>query len=104
MVRSARARGVAWCGVLAWVIGFSYMRTVVVVLGVLVFGAADAAPRAIEGQVTATSARWTADGTRIVTTATIHTANGDVVVSQLGGTVDGLTMRVFHGPESLVPG
>ena len=80
------------------------MRTVVVVLGVLVFGTAQAAPRAIEGHVTAASARWTADGTRIVTDATVRTPDGDVVVSQLGGSADGFTMRVFHGPEQLVPG
>ena len=32
------------------------------------------------------------------------TPEGDVVVSQLGGTVDGLTMRSWPAPELLVPG
>ena len=52
----------------------------------------------------ATASRWTADGTRIVTTATIATATGDVEVSQLGGTVAGLTMRQLPGPTLLTPG
>lgn len=59
---------------------------------------------AIEGQVTRTASRWTSDGSRIVTDATIHTDSGDVVVSQLGGSVDGLGMRTIPGPELLVPG
>ncbi len=62
------------------------------------------APTAVEGQVRATASRWTADGTRIVTTATIATASGDVEVSQLGGTVAGLTMRQLPGPTLLTPG
>jgi hypothetical protein len=63
-----------------------------------------AAPMAIEGEVMATESHWTGDASRIVTTATVHTDAGDVVVSQLGGTVDGLTMRTMPGPELLAPG
>lgn len=66
--------------------------------------ASPSAPTAVEGLVVATQARWTADGSRIVTEATVRTPDGDVTVSQLGGSVDGLGMRVFHGPELLVPG
>jgi hypothetical protein len=58
----------------------------------------------VTGEVTSVQSRWTADGTRIVTESTIRTDSGDVVVSQLGGTVDGLTMRSFPSPEMLVPG
>lgn len=58
----------------------------------------------IEGVVTQSTSRWTADGSRIVTEATIATASGDVKVSQLGGTVDGLTMRTLPGPAILQPG
>ena len=57
-----------------------------------------------EGVVTDAKSRWTQDGSRIVTEATVQTANGPVIVSQLGGTVDGLTMRTFPGPEILAPG
>jgi hypothetical protein len=67
--------------------------------------AAAAAPLQVTGQVTGTHSRWTVDGSRIVTEATVHTDDGtELVVSQLGGTVDGMTMRVFHGTEPLVPG
>ena len=59
---------------------------------------------AIEGHVLEAHSRWTADGSRIVTEATVHTTDGDVTVSQLGGTVDGLTMRTFPGDDILVPG
>ncbi|MBT8495061.1 MAG: hypothetical protein KJO07_18590 [Deltaproteobacteria bacterium] len=45
----------------------------------------------------ARSAEWSADG-RIVTTSTIGTARGPVQVRQLGGTVDGIGMVVFHAP------
>lgn len=61
-------------------------------------------PATIVGDVISTHARWTADGSRIVTDATIRTPDGDVVVSQLGGSVDGLGMRTFPGPELMVPG
>nr|HPH68816.1 hypothetical protein [Kofleriaceae bacterium] len=50
----------------------------------------------LQGEVTASQGRWTADGSRIVTESVIRTDAGqDVVVSQLGGTADGLTMRLF---------
>src|SRR5688500_16827376 len=65
---------------------------------------ASAAPMTITGDVINVRSRWTADRSRIVTEATVHTATGDVVVSQLGGSVDGIAMRTFPGPEPLVPG
>jgi len=65
---------------------------------------ATAAPMTVEGQVTDAKSHWTGDGSRIVTEATVHTDAGDVVVSQLGGTVDGLTMRTMPGPEILAVG
>lgn len=49
----------------------------------------------VTGDVVGVVSRWTNDGSRIVTDATIRTQAGDVVVTQLGGTVDGLTMRTF---------
>lgn len=55
----------------------------------------------VAGTVTNTTARWVGGNDRIVTEATVHTADGDVVVSQLGGHVDGLTMRQFPGPALL---
>ena len=68
-------------------------------------GGALARPLAVEGTVTAAHSRWTSDGSRIITEATVRTPDGvEVVVSQLGGTVDGLTMRTFPGPEVLEPG
>ncbi|MDX2091150.1 MAG: hypothetical protein SFX73_25040 [Kofleriaceae bacterium] len=65
---------------------------------------AAAAPVFVEGVVQETTSRWTEDGDRIVTEATVQTPDGPVVVSQLGGHVDGLTMRQFPGPEPLLPG
>lgn len=67
-------------------------------------GAAHARPVTVEGMVVEATSRWTSDGSRIVTEALVRTADGDVTVSQLGGTVDGLTMRTFPGPEILAPG
>jgi predicted Zn-dependent protease len=78
------------------------MRSLVLVAGLA--GAAHAQAMTVTGDVTAATSRWTAGGDRIITEATIHTPTGDVVVSQLGGSVDGLTMRTFPGPEMLVPG
>jgi hypothetical protein len=64
-----------------------------------------ARPVTVEGTVVEATSRWTRDGSRIVTEAVVRTADGaDVTVSQLGGTVDGLTMRTFPGPEILAPG
>ncbi len=59
---------------------------------------------AVTGNVVATHSFWTEDGSRIVTEATVMTTDGPVVVSQLGGTVDGETMRQMPGPELLQPG
>src|SRR5262245_2864776 len=68
-------------------------------------GARLAPPMTIEGQVVASHSRWTSDGSRIVTDATVRALDGrEAVVSQLGGTVDGLTMRSFPGPEIMAPG
>ncbi|HUJ61538.1 MAG TPA: hypothetical protein VLX92_23700 [Kofleriaceae bacterium] len=72
----------------------------VVVLGGIA-ARASADPRSITGTVTAARSHWTADGSRIVTEATVRTASGDVVVSELGGTVDGMTMRTMPGPPVL---
>ncbi len=55
----------------------------------------------VSGDVIAVVSHWTADGSRIVTEASVATATGTVVVSQLGGTVDELTMRQF--PETAEP-
>ena len=59
----------------------------------------------VEGDVIAAHSFWTDDGSRIVTEATVHTSDGrDVVVSQLGGSVDGIGMIQMPGQEILVPG
>jgi hypothetical protein len=70
---------------------------------------AEAAPEAtaqvVTGQVVDAVGRWTSDGSRIVTDATIRTADGrDVVVSQLGGHADGYGMITFPGPALLETG
>ncbi|MEJ7602262.1 MAG: MYXO-CTERM sorting domain-containing protein [Kofleriaceae bacterium] len=78
-----------------------------VVVAPLAASASPAPPRnvaTVEGSIVATHSRWTRDGSRIVTDATVRSAAGDVVVSQLGGTVDNLTMRTFPGPEPLAVG
>jgi hypothetical protein len=58
----------------------------------------------IDGDVIAAHSYWTDDGSRIVTEATVRTPDGDVVVSQLGGSVDGVGMITMPGPELLAPG
>lgn len=56
----------------------------------------------IEGDVVAVHSHWTDDGSRIVTEATVRTVSGeDVVVSQLGGSVDGIGMITMPGPAML---
>src|SRR4051812_30889787 len=56
----------------------------------------------IEGDVVAVQSHWTDDGSRIVTEATIRPAEGaDVVVSQMGGTVDGIGMITMPGSAIL---
>jgi hypothetical protein len=59
---------------------------------------------AISGQVVAVDSHWNADHSRILSDVTVRTPSGDVTVSQLGGTVDGLTMRVFDDLPLLRPG
>ena len=63
------------------------------VLVVALAGTASATPMSVTGDIVDVHSRWTADGQQIVTEATVRTAGGDVVVSQVGGTVDGLTRR-----------
>jgi hypothetical protein len=59
----------------------------------------------IDGDVVAVSSHWTSDGSRIETDATIRTPDGsEVIVSQLGGTVDGIGMITMPGPPVLVVG
>lgn len=59
----------------------------------------------IDGDVVAVYSHWTNDGSRIVTEATVRTPDGsEVVVSQLGGSVDGIGMIQMPGPEMLVLG
>jgi len=62
-------------------------------------------PMTVTGDVVAVHSHWTSDGSRIVTEATVHTPDGsDVVVSQLGGSVDGIGMITFPGPPRLEQG
>lgn len=63
-----------------------------------------ALPVMIDGVVIEARSHWTSDGSRIVTDATVRTSSGDVVVSQLGGKVDGVGMIQFPGPEILTAG
>ncbi|HEU4728736.1 MAG TPA: hypothetical protein VFT22_12620 [Kofleriaceae bacterium] len=59
----------------------------------------------IDGDVIAAHSYWTDDGSRIVTEATVRTDDGQtVVVSQLGGSVDGIGMITMPGPPVLAPG
>jgi hypothetical protein len=59
----------------------------------------------IDGDVVAVHSHWTGDHSRIVTEATVHAPDGtDVIVSQLGGSVDGIGMIQMPGPPILVPG
>lgn len=78
------------------------MRSFVLVAALC--GTASASTMTVTGDVVDVRSHWTPEGDRIVTDATVHTETGDVVVSQLGGTVDGLTMRTFPGPEHLTAG
>lgn len=68
-------------------------------------GLAEAAPeRRIEGRVTAAEAHWT-PGQRIVTEVVVTTPEGEEVrLRQSGGTVDGVGMKVIHGPPLLRSG
>lgn len=81
------------------------MRSLAVITLVVSGGVAAAAPpMTISGTVIEAKSRWTSDHSRIVTEATIQTASGLVVVSQLGGTVDGIGMITIPGPPILEPG
>jgi hypothetical protein len=85
------------------------MRRPSLAIVLVVFGAgasiAHASPITLRGEVIGASSRWTSDGSRIVTDVVVRDASGiHAVVSQLGGHVDGLTMRSFPSPARLVPG
>lgn len=59
----------------------------------------------IDGDVIAAHSYWTDDGARIMTDATVLTADGQqVIVTQFGGVVDGIGMRIMSGPDVLEPG
>jgi hypothetical protein len=60
---------------------------------------------AVDGDVVAVHSYWTSDRSRIVTKATIRTPTGeDVVVTQRGGTVDGIGQITRPGPPMLTLG
>ncbi|HEY4241187.1 MAG TPA: MYXO-CTERM sorting domain-containing protein [Kofleriaceae bacterium] len=62
-------------------------------------------PTTVTGDVVAVHSFWTADHSRIVTESTIRADDGSTMtVSQLGGSVDGVAMRQFPGPEILSVG
>jgi uncharacterized protein (TIGR03382 family) len=87
-------------------------RRLVVVVGIAMAArAATASPgtgddtSVVTGDVVAATSRWTADGSRIVTTATIRSSDGRLTeVSQLGGRVGTLSMRTIPGPPVLATG
>jgi len=59
----------------------------------------------VTGSVMDAHSRWTADGSEIVTEATVRTPDGhDVTVVQLGGSVDGIGMIQMPGPPVLREG
>lgn len=59
----------------------------------------------IDGDVVATHSYWTDDGARIMTDATVQTSDGQqVIVTQFGGVVDGIGMRIMSGPDVMEPG
>lgn len=81
------------------------MRSLAVVTLLMVGGVATAAPpMTVTGTVVDAQSHWTDDHSRIVTEATIQTSSGLVVVSQLGGTVDGIGMITIPGPPILERG
>ncbi len=79
-------------------------------LGGLLILAATAGPAGAQAvwfsaEVVHTEGRWTTDGSRIVTNATLRLADGTSrVVSQLGGHADGYTMVVWDDQVPLEPG
>lgn len=63
------------------------------------------APTWFTADVVRTEGRWTADGSRIVTTATLRTTDGrELEVTQLGGHADGYTQVVWHDQTPLETG
>lgn len=63
------------------------------------------APTWFTADVVRTEGRWTADHSRIITTATLRTTDGsELVVTQLGGHADGYTMVVWHDQVALEKG
>lgn len=61
--------------------------------------------RWLTGDVVRADGRWSGDGSRIVTDATIRTIDGEtIVVSQLGGSAGGYTQVIWHGQPALEPG
>jgi hypothetical protein len=72
----------------------------IVLLGLVV--ASPAAADVFVGEVLSTRSQWRGDA--IVTTATVRTAAGDVVIEQLGGSADGYGMLVLDGDLPLEPG
>jgi MYXO-CTERM domain-containing protein len=59
----------------------------------------------LRGEVTASGARWTADGGQIITESVITADDGTAVqVSQIGGTVGTMGMRQFPSPRLLEAG
>ncbi|MCE9573946.1 MAG: hypothetical protein K8W52_12425 [Deltaproteobacteria bacterium] len=66
---------------------------------------ADPAPTTLEGDVVAARGRWTEDGLRIVTDATIRTSDGtEVDVLAAGGAADGFGQITYPGTPWLEPG
>lgn len=63
------------------------------------------APTWFTADVVRTEGHWTADHSRIVTTATLRTTDGrELQVTQLGGHADGYTMVVWHDQVPLEDG
>jgi hypothetical protein len=68
--------------------------------GLVVASPAAAGPRTLEGEVVAVSSHWSADGRTILSEVTIRGLDGAVErYTQLGGSVDGIGMRVTHMPS-----
>ena len=58
----------------------------------------------VDGDVVAVHSYWTDDHSQIMTDATVRTAEGDVVVTEPGGSVDGVGSVSYPGPVLLVTG
>jgi hypothetical protein len=83
---------------------------VLTTLGSLAAGPSAAAPSAaddevrIAGEVVRSQARLVRGGGDIATESVVRTAEGEVTVRQLGGTVDGVAMLLSHAPPLLAVG